>query len=164
MPMPVGIWSLCLIALMAGCAGADESPGEGSPGQGSPGQGSHAPPPFPGSVAATSWRTTEDPPEGFGLTGDRFDSPFAALRALMTFGVQQDGGLPEGTRLVGDILDGDAATARAWMQLIGNADDSVAGSEFLLVMTKDAEGWFIESMAYRDHCRRGVDVAGELCV
>lgn len=154
MRMPVGIWSLWLIALMGGCGGADESPAEGS----------HAPPPFPGSAAATSWRAVDDLPEGFGLTGDRFDSSFATLRALMTFGVQQDGGLPEGMRLVGDILDGDAATARAWMQLIGNADDSVAGSEFLLVMTRDDRGWFIERMTYRDHCRRGVDVAGDLCV
>lgn len=154
MRMPVAIWSLCLLVLAAGCGATDESPGEGS----------HAPPPFPGSVAATSWRTTEDPPEGFGVTGDRFDSPFATLQALITFGVQQDGGLPQGRRLIGDILDADATTARAWMQLIGSGDDSVAGSEFLLLLKKDGRGWFVEELQYREHCRRGVDVAGDLCV
>jgi hypothetical protein len=145
-------WSLCLVATIAGCAGTDASPP------------ANEPPPFPGSVAATSWRTTEDPPEGFGVGGDRFDSPFATLQALMTFGVQQDGGLPAGQRLVGDIFDASDATARAWLQLSGTEDDSVAGQEILLYMVKDGRGWFIDRLAFRDHCRRGVDPAGDQCV
>ena len=144
-------WSLCLIASVAGCD-ADASPELNEP------------PPFPGSVGATSWRAAEDPPEGFGVGGDRFDSPFATLRALMTFGVQQDGGLPPGQRLVGDLLDANAATARAWMQLIGGGDDSVAGQEMVLLMSRDTRGWFVERLTWREHCRRAVDQAGELCV
>ena len=144
-------WSLCLIASVAGC-GTDPSPEVNEP------------PQFPGSVAATSWRTAEDPPEGFGAGGDRFDSPFATLQALMNFGVQQEGGLPEGQRLVGDVLDVEAATARAWMHLTGTGDDSVAGSEIILVMAKDERGWFVERLTWRDHCRRAVDQAADICV
>ena len=145
-------WMLCLSATVAACAAVDESPEVNEP------------PPFPGSVAATSWETSEDPPEEFGVGGDRFDSPYATLQALMTFGVQQDGGLPEGQRLVGDILDADDDSARAWLQLIGSGDDSVAGVEMLLLMSRDARGWFVEELSFRNHCRRGVDPAGELCV
>ena len=143
---------LCLLALGAGCAGPDPSPQ------------ANEPPPFPGSVGATAWRTTEDPPEQFGAAGDRFDSPHATLQALMAFGVQQEGGLPPGQRLVGDILDADADAARAWLHLTGTEDDSVAGQEILLYMLKDAGGWFIDRLAFRDHCRRAVDPGGELCV
>ena len=144
-------WSLSLIALVAGCS-ADPSPE------------ANEPPPFPGSVAATAWRSAEDPPEDFGPGGDRFDSPFATLQAFMTFGVQQDGGLPEGQRLVGDVLDAEDATARAWMHLIGSGDDSVAGQEILLLMSRDDRGWFIERLTWRDHCRRAVDQAQGVCV
>jgi hypothetical protein len=143
---------LSLLALGAGCAGPDPSPR------------ANEPPPFPGSVGATAWRTAEDPPEGFGPGGDRFDSPHATLQALMAFGVQQEGGLPPGQRLVGDILDADAGTARAWLQLTGTEDDSVAGQEILLYMLKDGRGWFIDRLAFRDHCRRAVDPGGEQCV
>lgn len=145
-------WSLCLLAAIAGCGGTDPSPE------------ANQPPPFPGSVAATSWRTAEDPPEGFGVGGDRFDSPFATLQALMSFGVQQEGGLPAGQRLAGDILDANAATARAWLQLTGMQDDSVAGREILLYLVKDGRGWFIDRLAFRDHCLRGLDPAGDQCV
>jgi hypothetical protein len=144
------VW-LCVIAFAAGCAGPA-----------SEGEGVNEPPPFPGSVAATSWRTTEDPPEGFGVGGDRYDSPMATLEAMMTFGVQSEGGLPPGERLMGDVLDASAGTARAWIQLTGTADDSVAGQEILLSM--DGRGWFIDRLAFRDHCRRGVDPAGDQCV
>ena len=82
----------------------------------------------------------------------------------MTFGVQQDGGLPEGQRLVGDVLDASANTARAWMHLTGSGDDSVAGQEIVLLMSRDANGWFIQRLTWREHCRRAVDQAGELCV
>lgn len=146
--------SLCVIALAAGCAGPAASEGDGV----------NQPPPFPGSVAATSWRTTEDPPEGFGVGGDRYDSPMATLEALMTFGVQSEGGLPPGERLTGDVLDASGATARAWIQLTGSEDDSVAGREVLLYLVKDGRGWFIDRLAFRDHCRRGVDPAGDQCV
>jgi hypothetical protein len=116
-------------------------------------------------VAATSWRTTEDPPEGFGVGDARYDSPMATLEALMTFGVQSErGGLPRGERLVGDVLDASAATARAWIQLTGTEDDSVAGQEILLYLVKDGRGWFIDRLAFREHCRRGADPAGDQCV
>ena len=149
---PAAAALLCLLAWGAGCAPTDPSPQ------------ANEPPPFPGSVGATAWRTTEDPPEGFGLGGDRFDSPFATLEALMEFGVQQEGGLPAGQRLVGDILDEDDGTARAWLHLTGTEDDSVAGQEILLYMLQDGRGWFIDRLAFRDHCRRGVDPGGDLCV
>jgi len=152
--MRIAAVSLCLIALVAGCAAPAASEGDGV----------NAPPPFPGSVAATSWRTAEDPPEGFGVGGARYDSPMATLEALMTFGVQSEGGLPSGVRPTGDVLDAGAATARAWIQLTGTADDSVAGQEILLYMVKDGRGWFIDRLAFRDHCRRGVDPAGDQCV
>lgn len=137
---------------LAGCSAEDRSPE------------ANEPPPFPGSVAATSWRTAEDPPEGFGVDGDRFASPQATLQAVMTFGVQQEGGLPEGVRLVGDVLDQGPATARAWMQVIGSADDAVAGSEVILLMADDGRGWFIERLTWRDHCRRALDRAADVCV
>jgi hypothetical protein len=63
---------------------------------------------------------------------------------------------------MGDVLDASAGTARAWIQLTGTADDSVAGQEILLSM--DGRGWFIDRLAFRDHCRRGVDPAGDQCV
>ena len=144
-------WSLALIPLVAGC-GPDASPE------------ANEPPPFPGSAATTAWRAAEDPPEGFGLGGDRFASPFATLQALMTFGVQQDDGLPEGQRLVGDVLEVRDSSARAWMHLIGSSDDSVAGQEIILLMARDARGWFIERLTWRDHCRRAVDQARAACL
>ena len=152
MRLRAAAWMLCLGAGVVACGTVDESPGVKEP------------PPFPGSVGATAWETGEDPPEGFGVGGNRYDSPFATLQALMNFGVQQDGGLPEGQRLVGDILDADDDSARAWLHLIGSDDDSLAGWEILLLMTKDARGWFVEELSFRNHCRRGVDPAGAQCV
>lgn len=149
--MRAAAWSLCLIASVAGCGTA-------------PPPEANEPPPFPGSVAATGWRPAEDPPEGFGAGGDRFDSPLLTLRAVMTFGVQQDRGLPDGVRLVGDVLEANSTTARAWIQLIGGEDDSVAGQEILLLMSRDEGGWFIDRVTWRDHCRRAVDQAKEVCV
>ena len=151
MELRAAAWSLCLIVSVAGCD-ADVPPE------------ANEPPPFPGSVAATSWRPAEDPPEDFGPGGGRYDSAFATLRALMSFGVQEEGGLPEGVRLVGDVLEANTTTARAWLQLIGGGDDSVAGQEIILLMTRDAGGWFIDRVTWRDHCRRAVDQAKELCV
>lgn len=146
--------SLCVTALAAGCGGPAESDRDGI----------NEPPAFPDSVAATGWRTTEDPPEGFGVGGARYDSPMATLEALMTFGVESDGGLPPGERLTGGVLDASVASARAWIQLTGMGDDSVAGQEILLYMVKDGRGWFIDRLAFRDHCRRGLDPAGDQCV
>jgi hypothetical protein len=146
--VPTRVAALSLIASLAGCEAADQSPG------------ARQPPPFPGSVATTSWQVAEAP-DGFGPTGDRFGSPSATLQALMTYGVQRDGGLPEGVRLAGDILDVGGDTASAFVQVIGNGDDSVAGQEIMLLMTRDARGWFIERLTYRNHCRRGLDPAGD---
>ena len=152
MRLRAAAWMVCLSAAVAACGTVDESPEVNEP------------PPFPGSVGVTAWETGEDPPEGFGVGGNRYDSPFATLQALMTFGVQQEGGLPSGQRLVGDILDADDDSARAWIQLTGSGDDSVAGTEILLLMSRDERGWFIEELSFRNHCRRGVDPAGALCV
>lgn len=47
---------------------------------------------------------------------------------------------------------------------IGPGDDSVAGTQYALVIGRAADGWRLEGLWARTLCRRGVDQAGQLCL
>jgi len=47
---------------------------------------------------------------------------------------------------------------------IGPGDDSVAGTQYALVVGRAPDGWRLEGLWARTLCRRGVDHASQLCV
>lgn len=149
----VGLLLVCVVWLLVGCASQSPSPADAL-----------QPPPFPGSAAVTDWRMGEDPPEGFGPGAAGYPSPRGLLEALLNEAVQQGDGLPEGTRLTGGLLEVGSASATAWVYQTGTMDDSVAGAEIRLLMRHAPAGWYIDQLSWRDHCRRGADVARDLCL
>lgn len=152
MHRPLGVLLVSFLWLLVACSSESPSPAD------------REPPPFPGSAGANAWRMDEEPPEGFGPGTAGFASAGSLLEALLSDVVQRDGGMPEGTRLSGGMLEESSDTATAWVYVTGMMDDSVAGAEIRLLMRLAPAGWFIAELSWRDHCRRGVDVAGILCL
>lgn len=58
----------------------------------------------------------------------------------------------------------DENTAEGFILYYGFHDDSVAGTEFKLLMKKENEFWYIETIEERVRCFRDVSEDGELCV
>jgi len=152
MPRLLGVLLAFLLWLLVACSSESPSPAD------------REPPPFPGSAGANAWRLEDDPPEGFGPGTAGFASPGSLLEALLSDVVQRDEGLPEGTRLSGGMLEESSDTATAWVYVTGMLDDSVAGAEIRLLMRSAPAGWYIDQLSRRNHCRRGVDLARDLCV
>ena len=59
--------------------------------------------------------------------------------------------------------EGDAGTVVVISET-GIGDDSVAGSQYALVIGRAADGWRLDGLWGRVLCRRGVDLGSQLCV
>ena len=55
-------------------------------------------------------------------------------------------------------------SATAWVHVTGTMDDSIAGEELRLELEGAGGEWRVVFVESSVHCRRGVDVDGQLCV
>jgi hypothetical protein len=55
-------------------------------------------------------------------------------------------------------------SATAWVHVTGTMDDSIAGEELRLELEGAGGEWRVAFVESSVHCRRGVDVDGQLCV
>jgi hypothetical protein len=120
-------------------------------------------PSFPGSVGATSWQETVEPPPGMGPDDTTYADPGALLAdlAVMLRGPQG----PEGPEIRADFLiPSDGQRALALIQVTQMPDDSVAGDEYVVTLESADRGWYVAASEMRTHCRRDVDVSADLCV
>ena len=121
--------------------------------------GSEAPSPsFPGSMGATPWRSADDVREEFAGAGETHATPGALLTELAAFLRPRIEASTASTQTA-EVGESEA-TGR--VLLSGVPDDSIAGEEYRVTMRGAADGWSIESLEVRTHCRRGV--SGDLCV
>jgi hypothetical protein len=117
------------------------------------------PPAFPGSVGATRWQVTAEPPPGLGREDTEHDELADAIATLVT---QLRAGTPGAEVLAGLLGEPAADVAQAWVQVAGIDDDSVAGQELVVNLRLGPNGWYVAEATTRTHCRRGV--SGDLCV
>lgn len=110
--------------------------------------------------ASTPWMRMSSQPSGFDLdvphasAGDLADAFGAALAA--SYG-------PDGSPELGlDVVDETDERALLLISETGLPDDSVAGTQYALVVTREADGWRIAELWTRALCRRGV--SGNLCL
>ena len=114
-------------------------------------------PTFLGSVGASEWEAYDGelPPGGGGPDGE-WETPQAALEDFVAW--ISASGLPGHVTGVAGQLSGrpteDEATALVRLPWTG--DDSLAGEELRIVMSRGPGGWSIDRVERRVHCRRGV--------
>lgn len=103
----------------------------------------------------TGWKE-ERVPEGFAQRDGSFASPEALLDALLP--PSSEGG----SRVVKLSARGEGTVGTVLEE--GLPDDSVAGKETRVRMTKADNGWHVTSLERRLICRRGVATDSDLCV
>lgn len=110
--------------------------------------------------AATAWMPMSSLPSGFETTG------YASADELVdAFGgaiLAGWAGSRERPEIRVDVLGESADQALAIVSEVGVPDDSVAGTQYALLMRGDDSSWSIEELWTRALCRRGT--VDELCV
>jgi hypothetical protein len=117
-------------------------------------------PAFPDSAGSL------DPSSPEGIT-DVLEAlrPAASAEALLTAAAHRVAELrPDEEVRFGWFVAPTGESARAWIQITGTPDDSIAGEEISLEMEGVGGAWRISFVESAIHCRRGVDVASQLCV
>jgi hypothetical protein len=166
-----------LIAALAACSAAPAPSATVAPSADGPSASASAPapspsatpwpsvelPPFPGSVGATGWQSTVEPPPGMGPDDTTYDDPAVLLDDLAVMVRCVRG--PEGPNLRAEFLfSPDDERALALIQVFDLPDDSVAGTEYVVTLQSGTGGWYVAVSEQRAHCRRGVDRSSDLCV
>lgn len=116
-----------------------------------------------GAGGVTEWQVGDDNiPDAFTRGTAAFARAQDLVDAVLAEATGQ--GLPPGARLWSDVQATGSGSAVGIIQLANAGDDSVAGQEIRLRLLRDPAGWYIDAIAYRSHCRRGVDPSGDFCV
>jgi hypothetical protein len=125
-----------------------------------------SPPEF--SPATTAWRAAARPiPPGF-RAGDARAARNWTQPGLVVADLARELGLPatlgtDAWELTSRVLAVDANNATGILLQWGLLDDAVAGSDLRIGLRRDAQGWYVERLDERLHCRRGVTAEG-LCI
>lgn len=117
-------------------------------------------PDFPDSAGSL------DPASPEGIT-DVLEAlrPAASADALLTAAAVRVAELrPDEEVRFGWFVAPTGESARAWIQITGTPDDSIAGEEIRLEMEGVGGAWRVSFVESAIHCRRGVDAASQLCV
>lgn len=122
-----------------------------------PGQDELIPPNVDG---ATPWIPMRSLPSGFQTDG--YASPDELAESFAAAILAGWAGSPQRPEIELEVLGESADAAVVIASETGVADDSVAGTQYALVMRADDAGWTLEELWTRALCRRGVD--GALCV
>ena len=116
-----------------------------------------------GVDGVSAWTAMSSMPNEFDIS-DRFASP-AVLAD--TFRSELEAGWAGGPNRPIFELDafseGDASAVFVISE-IGPGDDSVAGTQYALVMGRALDGWRLDGIWGRALCRRGLDQVSQLCV
>jgi len=116
-----------------------------------------------GVAGAVAWTPLSSMPNDFDVSA-RFPSPQALADAFV---VQLEAGWAGGplrpTFELDTFSEGETRTVLVITEL-GVADDSVAGSQYALVIGRGADGWALGGLWGRALCQRGVDRPSQLCV
>lgn len=114
----------------------------------------------PNVEGATPWIPMRSLPNGFET--DRYASPDELAETFAAAILAGWAGSPQRPEIELHVLGEWAEAAVVIASETGAADDSVAGTQYALVMSADDAGWALEELWTRALCRRGVD--GALCV
>ena len=112
-------------------------------------------------AASTPWMRMAGQPSGFAL-----DAPHASVAELAdAFGAAivasfAQGGDPPQLGL--EVVDETEDRALLLVSETGAGDDSVAGTQYALVVTRASDGWRVAELWTRAFCWRGA--SGDLCV
>ena len=117
-----------------------------------------------GASGATGWEPVTSHPEPFDVD-EAFRSAGAVADAYGEVLHQSYAGAPDPPNLeLGTV----SATAEREVLIItethAQGDDSVAGSQYALVVISGTDGWHLTSVWLRTVCRRGVDTTSGLCL
>ena len=116
-----------------------------------------------GVDGATDWTPMSSLPHEFDISA-RFASP---AELANEFRSQLEAGWAGGPKRPTFELDtyteGDAGTVVVISET-GVEDDSVAGTQYALVIGRGADGWTLNGLWGRALCQRGVDLDSQLCV
>ena len=134
------VGGLCVIvaALVAACSPTSDEPAAS----------------FPGSAGATEWRVGAQPAGGAEDAHGVHDTPDALFDAFVFSVIDPPGTPPDDAS--GTLTPIDDDTSVAMIQVSGYPDDSIAGEEYRVLMQRGPDGWYVESVEVRTHCRRGV--------
>jgi hypothetical protein len=116
-----------------------------------------------GVAGAVAWTPLSSMPNDFDVSA-RYPSPQALADAFV---VQLQAGWTGGPIRPSFELDTfSEAEARTVMVIteLGVADDSVAGSQYALVIGRRPDGWALDGLWGRALCQREVDRLSQLCV
>lgn len=114
-----------------------------------------------GAVEAVSWIEMSnlpndfDPTAGYASTSDLADAFGEAIHAGWT-------GSPDRPDLSLETFDASSERAVLIISETGFGDDSVAGSQYALVVSRGSDGWVLDNTWTRALCRRAV--FEDLCV
>lgn len=109
------------------------------------------------------WTPMSSTPNEFDISA-RYASPAElAGKFLSELEAGWAGGPKRPTFELDSYSEGDVSTVMVITEL-GVDDDSVAGTQYALVIGRGADGWTLNGLWGRALCRRGVDLGSQLCV
>ena len=158
-----GVVASLLVVVLTACGALEVAP---SAADSSLGAGEVMPPAAdaflpPNIPASTPWTRMASQPSGFDLEGshasvsDLADAFGAAIFA-------RPDGRPDRPELGLDVIDETDERALLIVSETGIGDDSVAGTQYALVVGRESGGWRVDELWTRTLCWRGV--SGDLCV
>lgn len=114
-----------------------------------------------GVASTTRWISTSSLPPGFDPDASH-PAPEALAEAFAAAMADSQAGGIRPRWEIEEVIGQEDGRAVVVLSELGAGDDSVAGSQYAIVVRSDDAGWVLDSILARALCRRGGDE--ELCV